>query len=474
MMKVHTIKGRAGWPPGQLYSRNLMVLSLAFLAVNAVIYLLAVPGGALKFGADSSDYYIPAQALYEHGYYHLTGEQSILKTYRTPGYSLFLAAAMLPSDGSPIDLVIGLQIAMLLLTGLAARSMTENHLPGYGDAVFGLVIFNPNALISSQLIQTDTLMSMLFVMSIVTMDRYLTRRNLWLVALCGFSLGLACLVRPTPLYLIAILPIAFPLAMALAGDGGGWRRHVGAGVLASTAAIIVLLPWLHYMAGQGEGYTIGSARVKFVFAMDNILILEQHQSGAGQIRGGDILRQREAAYLETLGEDSKKLSNVERHNLLASFHINNLTKFPVVTLMKGALIGMGNMFVGGSAVSYHRLLGLEHKSGAVISAEEDGSNYFLGFLKSLSYASPMAVSISVIAIGFAAVMRILGLLGLIVLIARKHWPLLLVISAVVSYFGLVHIFNSSARYRMPIETPLLILAMFGFDSLRKLHKQLSN
>jgi len=466
VLKMAHTKDAAGNSSVGMYSHHLLILSIAFFAINIVIFFLAVPSGALKFGADSGDYYVPAQALYEHGAYVWPKNIDHLRTYRTPGYPVFLATTMWLTNGSPIDLIIGLQTVMLFLTGLAAKSITKNWLPDYGDIAFGLIIFNPNALISSHLIQTDILMSLLFVTSIWSLDRYIKTRSFKVAMICGLSLGLACLVRPTPLYLILTLPIAFPLALALGGESIGWRRHLAAGVLASAIAGITLLPWMHYMAGEGEGYRLGSARVQFVFVMDNVLTLEQQRSGESQMVLSDKLRQREADYAKTLGDDWEKLSNVARYDVLTAFHFRNLTQFPPTILAKGAILGMGNMFTGGGATAYHQLLGLAHKSAAVISAEEYGSSYFAAFIKSLSYTSPAALIISTVAIGFAGTMRVMGLIGLIGLISRRHWPLLMVIFAVVSYFGLVHIFNSSARYRMPIETPLMILALYGFDRLK--------
>lgn len=451
---------------GNLYSRNMLVLCFAFLAINVAMYLLAVPGGALKFGADSGDYYVPAQALYEHGKLSLSSHPDTLKNYRTPGYQMLLAAAMWLTNGSPISLIIGLQAAMLLLTGLATKSITEHWLPGYGDAALGLIIFNPNALISSQLIQTDTSMSFLFVMAIWSIDRYIKTENLWTSVTCGLFLSLSCLVRPTPQYFIAILPIAFPLGMVLSNNSHRWRRHIAAGILATIMACIAILPWMHHMASQGEGYTISSARIKFVFIMDNVLILEQLRSGSSQIKVGEILRQREAAYMKSNWNVWKNLSKVDRYKRLTTLHLKSFTEYPMSILAKAAIIGTGNMFVGGNAASYHRLLDLEHRTAADIAARETSSNYFLAFIKSLAYSSPVAVVISMVAIGFAAIMRILGTIGLVAIIARRHWALLLIIAAVVSYFALIHVFNSSARYRMPIDPLLLILALFGFDTLR--------
>ena len=63
-------------------------------------------------------------------------------------------------------------------------------------------------------------------------------------------------------------------------------------------------------------------------------------------------------------------------------------------------------------------------------------------------------------------MRAIGLIGVFVIIRKRNWALLMLLASIIGYFLLIHIFNSSARYRLPIEPLLLLLALFGFDYIK--------
>jgi hypothetical protein len=73
---------------------------------------------------------------------------------------------------------------------------------------------------------------------------------------------------------------------------------------------------------------------------------------------------------------------------------------------------------------------------------------------------------SAIAIGFAILTRVIGLIGLISFFNRDRLGLLLVISGFVSYFALIHVFVGNSRYRVSVEPMLMLLFLSGLNWLR--------
>ena len=121
-------------------------------------------------------------------------------------------------------------------------------------------------------------------------------------------------------------------------------------------------------------------------------------------------------------------------------------------------------FTLGGAQSINLLVGLEVERADKFLNEHGVVAAFVGGLQ----GHPVAAAITVAGVGFAAVARLLGLVGLVVIAVRRHWPLLLVIVAVLAFKGLVHLFFELSRYRLSVEPLLMILAVFGWQGLRSL------
>jgi 4-amino-4-deoxy-L-arabinose transferase-like glycosyltransferase len=433
--------------------------TFVFLAAQVIAALFSISSGHLQFGADAADYWEPARGLIELGRYvdlRVPGEPA---TYRTPGYPLFIAALTLPTGGD-LWLLISIQVLLLLLTGFLGRSMLADIVPRYANLGFALVIFNPNAFITAQLVQTDTLGTFFFVLTLWALWRYRRNPSVLLGILIGGALSLASLVRPTTQHLVLLLPIGLPLLAGIAGDWRAWPRHAAVGVLSAAVAIVIATPWLVHMNDAGQGYSFSSARVKWVFALDNVLLLEQENSGVSGESASKVVKERQRRYIESLNMGWQVPETPEQYDVARHWMVAQLASYPLSTMAKAAVKGVGNLFVGGGATNYHRLFGLRHVSSWDVRVAE--SRGFVGSLAaSVSSSSPLALVITAFAVFFAVVLRIVGLVGLYVMIRRRLWSELFIVTGAVGFFATVHIFNSAARYRIPVEPLLIMLALIG-------------
>jgi 4-amino-4-deoxy-L-arabinose transferase-like glycosyltransferase len=441
------------------------LVTFVFLVAHVFAALFSISSGHLQFGADAVDYWEPARGLIELGRYvdpRLPGEPA---TYRTPGYSLFIAALTWPTGGH-LWLLISVQILLLLVTGLISRSMLADVVPRYANLGFALVIFNPNAFITAQLVQTDTLGAFFFVLTLWALWRYRRNPSVLLGILIGGALSLASFVRPTTQHLVFLLPIGLPLLAGIAGDWRAWPRHAAVGLVGAAVAIVIATPWLVHMNDAGQGYSFSSARVKWVFALDNVLLLEQEKSGVSGTQASEIVKERQGRYIESLGMGWQVPETPEQYDVARRWMVQQLASYPLSIMAQAAIKGVGNLFVGGGATNYHKLFGLRHRSSWDVRVAE--SKGFMGaFAISLSSSSPLALAITAFAVFFAVSLRIVGLVGLYVMVRRRLWSELFIVSGAVGFFTAVHIFNSAARYRMPVEPLLIMLALIGIAWLLK-------
>ena len=256
----------------------LIAIVLLFVLASVAAAYFSPQGSALQYGADSADYWQPARGLIEFGRYVDVDTPNSPYTYRTPGYAIFVAGMTWFTSGS-VYLLISVQVLLLFLTGVLARSIFAELFPRLADLGFALVIFNPNAFVTAQLVQTDTVGTFFFVLAIWSLWKYRKAGLYRLAGLLGVALSVASLIRPTTQHLIYLLPLGLPLVMGLSTSWQTWFKHFIAGLVGLALGLLGILPWLSYMNATGEGYSFSSARVKWVYALDNVLLLDQERYG---------------------------------------------------------------------------------------------------------------------------------------------------------------------------------------------------
>ena len=187
---------------------KIYVVSAAYILFNMAL-LFATPYDVhLAQGADASSWYNPALSILRHGAFVTLNDPTILQTYRPPLYPIYEAFMLFIGNGSIISIVIG-QIILLWLTGIITYIIVENILPGKGIVGLVLVIFNPNALGTAHLIQSDILYMFMVTTTLYCLFLYRNKGSFKLSILIGFLFGLTCLVRTSGQYLILLLPIIY-------------------------------------------------------------------------------------------------------------------------------------------------------------------------------------------------------------------------------------------------------------------------
>lgn len=214
-------------------------LFLLALVLRALYALVVWDGPASIRQPDTPAFERPAIALAEDLTIAMPTEDGGLKpfTERPPGYIVFLAGVHLLhlGDGGVLALQILADCVTVLVIGAAAgRLRTGLAVPAAAAAAV-----NPDQIIHCAVILSDSLALLPFALFVWALLGALSQPTLRRVALAGALLGLAALVRPTPLYFVPVLP----LLVALAGGNRRWIARVGAAVVALAASAAVLAPW---------------------------------------------------------------------------------------------------------------------------------------------------------------------------------------------------------------------------------------
>lgn len=451
---------------GLLASRAGLVILLFYVVTNAALLLVVEESAQLLNGADAGTWHNPALALLKYGALVELDNPATPMTYRQPLYPLFDAALLWLGGGkSLIPIIVG-QVMVLWITGLFARAMVNAWLPGYGLAALALVVFNPNAVATAHLIQSDTLYSLLITAALWAVLRYAREPSLRPALLAGLFLGLSCLVRPAAQYLILLLPLLLPILALAGGCGRPFAARVGQGVVAMAMAAMLVVPWMAHNAKAGKGFSLSPPVMMLAYAHVHVAYLEKYASMISLAEAHGKISAMEEAYVASWGAEWEGMSASKREKILTTYYIHTFFSYDLSVITKATAYGWGQFFGAAGAANFHNLLGLDAPSAFTAMREKNFESHFGSVIDALKRSSAAAVTISVMSLMFVIVLRALGLIGLAWMFMRRHYAVLLSCAGLIAYFAVFHLFIGNSRYRLPMEPALIFLALYGVDGLR--------
>lgn len=445
--------------------RAILAILAVYVVVNLAILLLAAPGAPETLGADAASWIGPARALLEHGAFVELDNPDLPMTFRAPLYPLFLAGLLWPGAGY-LPLVLA-QLALLFAGGLLVRRMVEPWLPGYGALALALVVFNPNALGTAHLVQSDTLYAFLMTAATAGLLGFARAPGLRPALATGAAFALACLARTTGQYLLFVFPAIFPIVGWTAGRGGDWLRHLGAGAAALVLAVALLLPWMAHNRAAGEGFVLSTAKLKSEFLWDNIAYLEKYHRGISLPAAEQAGAARRAGFAAGQGAAWQGQSERQRYERLVEHGAEVFFSYPPAAFARAYAWAWAQFFGIPGVSNLVNVLGLSEQTPFAVFREGGHDTYLGAGLEALRRASPLASLLTLLGFAFVLALRALGLVGLGVMVARRAWPPLLIALGGIGYFALLHLFVANSRYRLPIEPLLILLALYGLDGLRR-------
>lgn len=446
---------------------NIYVVGAVFLFINVALLLVAPYDVHLAKGADASSWYSPALSLLKHGAFVTLNNPEILQTYRPPLYPMYGAFMLFIGNNNIISIIIG-QIVLLWLTGVITYRMVENILPGKGIVGLVLVVFNPNALGTAHLIQSDILYMFMVTATLYCLFLYRSKGSFKLSILIGFLFGLTCLVRTSGQYLILLLPIIYVIIGLLQKSKQLLAVHLYNGLISTIIAIAVIFPWVQHNASAGWGYNLTTPEIKVVYFRDNVIYLESIQNNTSLGDASRKIEGDEQSYISSYAEKWLHMSKHDKLSSIATYYKKQLFTYDYNTVTKGFIDSWIGLFGAGGAANLHNLLALDgSRSIQAMSSSEKHMSRTDAVFDTLLKSNLVVISISLLSFIYVIVLRILGLIGLVRMIRCREYGVLFILSGVITYFMLIALFVGNSRYRLPIEPALIIMAVYGFNTLVK-------
>ena len=445
--------------------RYVYMVGAIYILINAILLVIAPYDVHLAQGADAGSWYMPALALLKHGSFVTLSDPAVLQTYRPPLYPMYEAFMLYVGDGNIVSIIIG-QIILLWLVGIITYKIVENILPKKGVAGLVLVVFNPNALGTAHLVQSDILYMFMVTVTLYYLLQYANKGDFKLSLMIGLLFGLACLVRPSGQYLIPLFPLIYIIIGILKKSNQSFAIHLFYGLLSVIISIAVVFPWAQHNASAGWGHNLATSKIETIYFRDNVIYLESILGNKSLNDAGKEVSKNEQDYISSYADKWLRMSEQDRSLVIASYYKRQLFTYDYKTITIGFIDSWIGLFGAGGAANLHNLLALDGgRSVQVMADSEEHVSRFNAVLSTLLGSDLITIVISSLSFIYVIILRIFGLVGLIKMIKNKEYSLLFVLIGIITYFVLIALFVGNSRYRLPIEPALIIMAVYGFSTL---------
>lgn len=394
-----------------------------------------------------------------------------------PGSGIFIAATRYLGS-TDFTQTIYLQVIALFATGWLTKKILEFDLPKFGILGLVLVLFNPNLFSAAYTTYAETFQHLFIVISMYFLYRYCFDHSLKSAVATGLFLAAATYVRPITQYLVVLLPVIFVLIGLLCVDRINVSKTLVSGILATVVAVVCMLPWLLHMNSHGEGWRMYKQSSEPRYIVDILRNLTPSMPGeTNELYKQEFYVDQEKRLSTTVPDWEslsfhQKLNYQTKDGYLQLFNaVVSEPKVTVIAITKStlrffALGGTGKMFSLLYANQVDQVKELHVQANLKPSAHFEWRAQQESYFKSRPIYWPIKSTF----VGFAITMRILGLLGVIYLIKRKRFDLLFVVSGVIVYVWATHFLVSHPRFRIPAESALTVLAVYGIAYINAILK----
>lgn len=200
--------------------------------------------------SDSQEYVALAHTMLSVHRFAMTPE-ALPEVFRTPVYPAFIAVTLL-LFGS-LTAVVALQIALMALTVVLIYLIGARHF-SRGVGLFAAIVFalDPSVMLLASAALSETLFNFLFLLAVWLIGNAEGKRRIALLT-AGILLGVAALERPVGLYLIPFIAL-----FAALYPRQGVRRAIVAACIVLAAAAVVIAPWIVRNGLLGGGWGVSS------------------------------------------------------------------------------------------------------------------------------------------------------------------------------------------------------------------------
>jgi hypothetical protein len=428
------VKDFLGSPPWRRYAALFLLGWILRLPI--LLLVIANPARAVPPG-DAPGYLQLAINLLEHGVFSLgTGAPYFPDAFRTPGYPLFLDLVF-QTAGISVVAVVVVQSLLHILTGLILARLGEQV---FGSVRIGLAgallwLIAPTPSIFSGILLTEILFTSVFLLLLW----FLSAPSISRVAIGGVVFGFGILIRP-----IAIL--LWPALIPALCWGSRWRQALGKCALFSATLAVMVAPWIFRNIVAFGKPTLA--------AVQGYNLLYYNAAGYIAVRDGlTLAKAREIAdreYREYLQEENlQPATMMDESDAMSAAAINILAADPVRSLLFNGWNSLNGFRPGASYVLMFLFPDTltpgdvtEGELSPAVSNLDRPEILFTTVLMSIGYG----------------VLFLLAAAGVLRLFWKKSWKILAIFGLPCGILMYAPGISSNARFRIPIEPVLCLLA----------------
>ncbi len=451
-----------------LNNKHTILLSV-FIVLNVMLYFFSVKNASFIEGADVGQYLSPAISLVESGEFRI-GHQ--LFSMGTPLYSIMLAIpiGVLGLENSTGVIIIA-QCSMLFLTGTMLRKLAVIMLRKDSYLLHGLLILNPNSLISAHLIQSETLFTFLLVATILNAFIIINNPSRKEFILLGLFLGLLVLTRPAGLYWGLSLPFIIMFSVFVkykfvSSEGIGVlkvKEFTLNIILTIVICFIVISPWCirnyinfsELFLSTNKGYYLKDQNIQ-------LLRIGRHWSEKDAVT---YIKKTQNEYYKDYPKGELCLRS-ERHwscnddlsNIIYTNLVNESLTHHLIALTRS----WGLLYFSGGASNFRNYLGFTGKEHIVAfdKKQYEGVKDIVSLIRDIDM--PYLILL-VITTGFSITTRIFGFFGIVCCLKNKeYWPYFIILTGCLFLFTAMYLYLGQSRFRVPLEPILMLFCILGY------------
>jgi len=431
-------------PLNSLFKRRGIVLLLLFLLMRIVFagITISTPDGGLTL--DSPSYLDLSAAIRYQQTYHLQGQAEDL--VRPPGYPLLLTIFQ-SSQGPYLERVILVQLLLTSILSLLILLMfTKLGYPSAGLVAGWLIAISPNIVLWSLTIMSESLFTLLLVVSFVLLVGYLRTGLRSHLLLAGLAIGMATLTRPIGLIVFILwIILLVTIQWRLQTEKKSWAI-LGIFVI---GGCIFILPWMLRNAVVHQQFTVSNVGEHTIESFNFAVIVSEAEG---------ISRSDAATELNKRGGLSEQFLWV-------------LQEYPE-EFIEGQIAGVRRVVMGEEMSRWARVTGQETWDGLGIFRYLRLLDVRQAF-ESLRHNFRSVPNILMFFVYLTGIFHTLALMALGITGLRLNWttdPLrssLVLISALTTATLILSTGAAGqARFRVPAEPFIAVLAGFGWLNLK--------
>ena len=364
---------------------------------------------------------------------------------------------------------------MLFITGIIARLLVSNffNLKTSAYLVQGLLIFNPNSLITAHLIQSETLFTLLLAILLYYSFSFVRNVNIKNAIFTGIFCGLLALTRPSGLYILLAIPLLafFSFVIEFKNEKlfEKLKERFYFLLLLMITSALVLMPW--YLRNYIETKEVFLSKNSGYYLEDQYIQLLRIGRGWSHLEATKHIDNKLSDYFERNNIDSLCLEeNMKTHwscnDYLTNAVIHEIIKEPFANHIKALLDSWTYLYISGGASNYRNYLGLPGKN-LITSFQKNNYEGIDGIVKLIRSIDFQYLFIFVFTTLFAITSRIIGLIGIYAMITTKKMHLnLVILLGVTLVFTGMYLYLGQSRFRVPIEPILMIYTFLGYKLLK--------